>query len=175
MKQSKRITLCAICSALSAVVMLLGIIPYFTYAVPAVAGLFFIIPLIEIGKTYALASYFVTSVIVLFFPEQETKIVFILLFGFYPILKAIIEKVKSRAVEWVLKIGVFSACITLSYFAVKLLIGIDVNDFGVLGKYGVAIFLVLCYIAFVLYDIAISRITMLYIYRLRPSLKGILK
>lgn len=175
MKKTKKITLCAVCSALSVMVMLLGYFPYFTYAVPAVAGLFVMIPLIEIGVSYAFATYFVSSLLVLVVAEPETKVLYLLLFGFYPILKALIEKFKKTVLEWAIKIIVFSTSVLASYFVLKLLTDIQVDDFGTLGKYGAIIFLVLCYIAFVLYDIAISRVAVFYMVKVRPKFSMLLK
>ncbi|MCQ2454773.1 MAG: hypothetical protein MJ090_01310 [Clostridia bacterium] len=175
MKKSNKITLCAICSALSVVFMMLGYFPYLTYAVPAVAGIIVMIPFIEIGMSYAFSSYIVSSVLVLFFAEPETKVLYIVLFGYYPIVKAIIEKIGKQAVEWIIKIAVFNSAVAISYFALKLLTNIDVDDFGPLGKYGAVIFVAVCNIAFVLYDIAISRISFVYIYRFRKKINFFFK
>lgn len=175
MKKTTKITFCAVCSALSVIVMLLGYFPYFTYAVPAVAGLFVMIPLIEIGVSYAFATYTVSSLLVLIVAEPETKVLYLLLFGFYPIVKALIERIKNRVLEWVLKILSFSASVAASYFVLKLLTDIAVDDFGPLGKYGAVIFLALCYIAFVLYDIAISRVSFFYMIKVRPKMSSIIK
>ncbi|MBO4467752.1 MAG: hypothetical protein J5766_00490 [Clostridia bacterium] len=175
MKKTFRITLCAICSALSFVVILLGYFPYFTYAAPAVAGLFVMIPVIETGLTYAFATYLTSAVLVTLFAEPETKVLFLVLFGFYPIIKSIFEKIPNRILEWVLKLTTFTSSIVVSYLIFKYLTDIDVNDFGPLGKYGAGVFLVLCYIAFVLYDLAISQISSFYFARIRPKLDGLKK
>ena len=175
MKKSLKITLCAICSALSVSVIMLGYFPYFTYAAPAVAGLFVMLPTIEISKPYALATYITSSVLVLIFAEPETKILFVLLFGYYPIVKSLIEKIKSNALIWILKILLFTASMAAIYLVMRYLTNIDVEDFGYLGIYVAAIFAVVCYVAFVLYDIAISRLAMFYLYRVRPNLKGVKK
>lgn len=175
MKQSYKITLCAICSALSFVVALLGHIPVLNYTASAVAGLFVMIPLIEINIPYAFAAYITSSVLVLLFGEIETKVLFIMLFGFYPIMKAIIEKISNHIIEWLLKLALFTGSIMSAYVIMKFLLNIDVDNFGPLGKYGVGIFLILSYIAFVLYDLAISRISMFYFVRIRPHLRGIKK
>lgn len=175
MKQSVKITLCAISAALSAVVIMLGYFPYFTYAAPAVAGLFVMLPMIEIGIPYAIATYLTGSVLVFLFAEPETKILYLMFFGFYPILKAVFEKTAKRVLEWLFKILSFSASVFLMYLVFRYLTDIDVTDFGPFGKYGAVIFLVLCYVAFVLYDIAISRVSVFYFVRIRPNLKGIKK
>lgn len=175
MKQTSKITLCAICSALSATVMVLGYFPYFTYAVPALAGLFTIIPLVEIGISYAFATYIVSSVLVLLIAEPETKVLFVVFLGFYPILKSLIEKIGNSVLEWIIKMLSFNIAVTAVYFILKLLTDIDVDDFGLLGKWGAIVFVILCNIAFVLYDIAIKRVCMLYIYKVKPKLEFFLK
>lgn len=175
MKKSSKITLCAICSALSFVIAMLGHIPVINYSAAAIAGLFVMIPLVEISIPYAFATYITSAVLIGLFGEIETKILFILLFGFYPVLKAIIEKIANNIIEWALKLATFTASIILAYLVMKYIFGIDVDNFGPLGKYGVAVFLILSYVAFVLYDLAISRISMFYFIRIRPHLSGIKK
>ncbi len=170
MKRTSKITLCAVCSALSVVFMLLGYFPYLTYAVPAVAGLFVMIPLIEVGTSYAFASYAVSSAIVFLVAEPETKVLYILLLGYYPIVKALIERLRKAPLEWVLKLILFNVTVAATYFALKFLTNIDVEDFGPLGKYGAYVFVVLCNIAFVMYDIAVSRISVLYFSRIRGKI-----
>ncbi len=173
MKQTSKITLCGICVALSVVTMLLGYFPYFTYAVPAIAGLFMMIPLIEINGKYAFLSYVAGCFIVFIVAEPETKVLYIVLFGYYPILKAIIEKIKKPIAEWIVKILCFNASVVISYYVLKLLTNINVDDFGPLGKYGAVIFIFLCNIAFILYDIAISRVSFVYFCKMHPKIKGI--
>ena len=175
MKKSSKITLCAICSALSFVIAMLGHIPVINYSAAAIAGLFVMIPLVEISIPYAFATYITSAVLIGLFGEIETKILFILLFGFYPVIKAIVEKISNHIIEWILKLAIFTGSITLAYFLMKYLLNIDVDNFGPLGKYGVVIFLVLSSVAFVLYDVAISRISMFYFIRIRPHLSGIKK
>jgi hypothetical protein len=53
--------------------------------------------------------------------------------------------------------------------------GIDFSDFGALGKYGAIIVLSLGNLAFVLYDIAVSKMALVYIWTIAPKLKKILK
>jgi len=175
LKNTSKITLCGVFSALAVVFMLLGYFPYFTYSAPAVAGLFIMIPLLEIDKKYAFLSYLSSSVIVFFTCETEAKMLFILFFGYYPILKAVIEKLRKQLLEWIIKIISFNTAVAVCYFALKLLTDIKVDDFGILGKYGALIFLVLCNFAFVLYDIAISRVSNIYFVKLHPKILDILR
>ncbi len=133
------------------------------------------IPLIEIGYPYAFAGYVTSSVIILLVAEPESKVLYILFLGYYPILKSIIEKTGNRVLEWIIKILSFNVSVTAVYFILKFLTNIDVDDFGVLGKWGAVIFVILCNVAFVLYDIALVRVSAFYIYRVRPKFKSFLK
>ncbi|MDO4608538.1 MAG: hypothetical protein Q4B40_05030 [Clostridia bacterium] len=175
MKNTKKITLCGIISALAVVVMLAGYFPYLTYAIPAVAGLFMIVPLIECGAVWALGCYAATSIIALLIGESETKILFVILLGYYPILKAVIERLKSRIAEWILKLILFNVAAIASYFIMSLLFDISFSEFALWGKYGAYIFLALCNVVFVIYDIGISRVGAYYSFALHDKIKKIIK
>ena len=135
MKNTGKITLCAMLAALASAFMLTSYFPYLTYAIPAVAGLFIMIAVIEIDVKWASLSYVATAVIVALTAEPEAKMLFILFFGYYPILKAVFEKLKSRVVEYLLKFAVFNAAGIVSYGFVAALIGVDISDMGDFGKY----------------------------------------
>ncbi len=175
MKQNTKITLCGITVALSVVIMLGGYFPYLTYAIPALAGLLTMVLVIEIDYRWALLSYIASSLLVFITAEPESKLMYICFFGFYPIIKSLIEKINKQALEWILKLLVFNISIILIYFIFAGLFDVSFDDFGTLGIYGEIIFLVLCNIVFVVYDFAVSRIAVTYIYRLHPKVKKILK
>lgn len=130
MKQTVKITLCGILAALSAVFMLLSYFPYLTYAVPAVAGLFIMVAVIEAGYKWALGAYAAASVLVFLFAEPEGKLLYICFFGYYPILKAVFDRRKSRIVEWFLKLAVFNAAIIAVYAVFARLFGVSLEEFG---------------------------------------------
>lgn len=155
--------------------MMLSYFPYFTYAVPAVTGLLVMVLVIELGLRWAFAAYIAASLLIFLFAEPESKLMYICLFGYYPILKAIIEKFKKPFFEWLLKLLVFNAAVILVYFIFASLFGISLEDFKALGKYGAVIFLLLGNAVFVLYDIAVSRMAMFYIGTLHKRVKKMLK
>ena len=90
-KKTAFIALCGVVSALICSVMAAAYFPFLTYAVPAVAGALIIIPLVEAGRGYALGTYIVTSLLVMLFAENEAKLMYICLFGYYPVLKMYCE------------------------------------------------------------------------------------
>ncbi len=175
MKKSYKITFSAVFAALSSVFMLIGYFPYLTYAVPAVAGLFVMVVFIEIGTPYALGTFAVSSLLNFLLAEKETAVLFFCLFGFYPILKAYIERLKKPFAEWVIKIAVFNVCAVLSYLAVTFVLGIGFEELNSIFKYGVYVFWLACNVVFVLYDIAISRVAAFYVIRLHQRISGVFK
>ena len=174
-KTTTTITFCAIISAMTAALMAASYFPYFTYAVPAIAGALSIIPLAQIGKKAALSVYIVSSVLILLFAEPEAALIYICFFGYYPVLKSILEGIKNRAVEYILKLLVFNGAVTAIYFVFAKLLGIPVEGMGDFGKYTVLILYVAGNIAFILYDICLSRICILYMVRLHEKIKKIMR
>lgn len=175
MKNTKNITFCAIMSALAAVFVIAAYFPYLTYALPAIAGLFVMVALIEINAKWAILTYLSSAIICFFTAESEAKLMYICFFGYYPILKSFIEKPKSRFLEWILKLLTFNAAVLLAYFVFAGLFSVSIDDFSILGKYGAFIFLALANGVFVLYDITVGRMAAVYLYNLHPKLKKIFK
>lgn len=162
-------------AALATVFMLVSYFPYFTYAVPAIAGLFIMVVVIEIDCKWAFGAYLASVFPIFMFAEIESKFMYIGFLGFYPILKALLERKRKPVTEWILKIICFNVAVLLIYFVLSKTIGFSADDFGTLGQYGVAILLVLGNIAFVLYDIAVSRMATVYMNLIHQKLKKIIK
>ena len=162
-------------SALAVTFMLLSYFPYLTYAIPAIAGLFIMVVVIEINLKWAFLSYLTSAVLVFISAEPESRLMYVFFLGYYPILKAIIEKIKQPVLEWILKIISFNCAVLVVYLIFAKPMGIDFSDFGVLGKYGALILLGLGNLAFALYDIAVSKMALVYIWTIAPKIKKILK
>lgn len=175
MKNIKKITFSAILSALAAVVMLVSYFPYFTYAVPAVAGLCVMVAVIEIGCKWSFLTYLTSAFLAFLFAETESKLIYICFFGFYPIIKCLIEKLRKTVVEWILKFSVFNFCVVSLYFLFAEVLMLSFEDLGKFAEYGAVILLLLGNIVFVIYDIAISRIAVTYLNRLHPKIEKLLK
>lgn len=175
MKKNVKITFAAIMSALATTFMLLSYFPYLTYAIPAVAGLFIMAVVIEINCKWALFSYLTSSVLIFLSSETESRLLYIFFLGYYPILKALIEKWRKPVPEWIVKIFLFNSAVLTVYLIFAKPFGIDLEDFKTLGKYSALIILALGNITFVFYDIAVSRMATLYITIIRPKIKKIFK
>ncbi len=155
--------------------MLCGYFPYLTYAIPAIAGMLIMVPLIECGMSWAFGCYLSTALITLLIGENETKVLFMVFFGYYPILKLLIEKMKNQLFEWVLKLIAFNVAVLVCYYIMSFVYSISFDDLGELGRYGEIIFLALCNLVFVVYDIGFSRIASAYMVTLHDRVKRMLK
>ena len=78
-------------AALATVLMLVGYFPYLTYAVPCIASLAIMAVVIELNKKSAFLTYLASLLPIFLFCEMESKLLYICLVGFYPILKALFE------------------------------------------------------------------------------------
>ena len=176
MKNTSKITFSAIMSALAVVIMLISYFPYLTYAIPAIAGLCVMVVLIETNYKWAVFSYISSAVLVFTKHSQICSLrLYLFLFGYYPILKSLIEKINKQIFEWIIKIIIFNTSILLVYGVFSKLFALSLDDFGALREYGVAILLILSNIVFIVYDIAVSRMSMVYLNMLHPKINKLFK
>ncbi len=175
MKNSAKITLCAMMAALATALMLLSYFPYLTYAIPAVAGLFVMITVIETNYKWAFLTYIVSAILVFLFAEPESKLMYICLFGYYPIIKGLIEKINNPIFEWILKLVCFFVAVITAYYIFAGIFGITLDNLGEFSKYSVFILLIFGTVAFVLYDIAVSKMSFIYFNRLHTKIRKFLK
>lgn len=174
-KKTFNIALCGVISALGVVIMMItAIVPTATYAMPAIAGLIAMVIVIEINKKWALASYFVVSILsLLLVPDKEAVSFYILFFGYYPIFKQIIEsKIKFVWLQWILKIAVFSASAIAVYYIAILLLGVPAEEFIIFGINLPILFLFVGILIFIMFDYAMSGVVVTYVNKFRKKLFG---
>lgn len=163
----KKITLSAILSAAAFIILLLGsFIEVLDLSCAALAGFVVVIAVIEIGGYFPLLIYAVASVSsILLLPNKLPALLFCAFAGFYPILKAAFER-RHPAVAWVLKFSAFNLCLIIASFFSKYFIAEEISLFNI--KFFV--FLVANFV-FLLYDICMSKIILLYLVKIRFVLK----
>ena len=174
-KPAFRLAFCAVIAALETVLMMAaGLFRVGTYALPCFAGLLSIAVVIEYKCKWALAVWFVTSVLAFFLSgDKEAVVLFIAFFGYYPILKNVLERhVHSRAPLWVLKFLIFNAAAVGSFYAALYLVGVSPAEFTLFGVYVPYVFLVIGNVFFLLYDLSIQVFVRFYVQRLRNKLFG---
>ena len=175
MDKSYRVALGGIVSALCLVTMFLaGIISPLYIILPLIAGVLLLIIVEEVSISWAMVTYVSVSLLSLFITaDKEAALLFIMLFGHYPMLRFFLQKIRFGPIRLILKQLVFNACaigffyVTVYIFGIKQMIE-DMNDFG---KYGAIALLVLCIIIFLLYDFNLDVVYGVYIKRIMPRFK----
>lgn len=156
-------------SALGVVTLYLGsMIEVIDISMAVIASLFVIFTVIEYGGAAPWAVYAVTGVLsAILLPNRFPAAMYILFFGFYPILKEKIEKLRSRVWQWVIKEAIFNVCLVVLMYIARWLLFIDVDVMTLMW----AVFFLLANGTFVIFDIALTRLISLYIYKLRRKLR----
>lgn len=177
MKQSSKCAIGGIVSALSLVLMIsVAIIPFLTYALPAVASVLITFVVMEIDKKWAFGVYCTVSILgFLLVGDKEVAMMYIAFFGYYPIIKAVFESKIPAAASWILKLILFNASIVAAYVVMINLMGVTVDEINDYGMIAVPVLLGAGSIAFVLYDIALTKIITLYIMKWRKLFKRYFK
>ena len=170
-KSTKRLTVCAMLSALGVVLLYIGsLVEALDLSAAVLASLACIIAVIEYGKGAPWAIYGVTSVLsLILLPIKTPAAFYAIFFGFYPILKEKIER-RPRLLQWVIKEAIFNISLVIMGFAVYFL-STTGDNLLLENPLIIAATVVLAELAFVLYDIALTRMITFYIIKLRNRLK----
>lgn len=177
MKQSSKPALGGIVAALSLVLMIsVAIIPFLTYALPAVAGTLIIFIVVEIDKKWAFGVYATVAILAaLLVPDKEVAVMYLAFFGYYPIIKALFESKLPAAVSWILKVVLFNGTIAVSYFLMIKLMGITVDEIDEYGAVAVPVLLGAGTVAFIIYDITLTKLVTVYMLKWRKYFKRYFK
>lgn len=168
---TKRLTVCAMLSALGVVLLYLGsLIDVLDISMAVIASLTCVIAVIEYGKGAPWSIYGVTSILsFILLPNKTPAAMYAIFFGFYPILKEKFEKQK-KVVSWVLKEVVFNVSLVIMGFAMYFLTMTADNTLFSAPTF--VVFLILAAeLVFILYDIALTRLISFYIISIRHRFK----
>lgn len=171
MKATKKLTLSAMLAALSVILLLLGsFIELVDLSAAALASFLVVFAFLELGVGYAVLLWAVATLAsLLLFPGGAS--LFYGAMGLYPLWKAYLEKLPP-VLEWVLKILSCNA-ILATYILLGRLVLMLPDE--VLYGWLLWVFVLVANLAFILYDIAASRLITYYSLRLRPRIARLLK
>jgi len=178
-KAGFNIAYCGIICALVTVVMFVAIIPAMTYVMPAIAGILIWSVSGQINRKWAVTTYAASAALSLILSpgEIEAELFFILIFGYYPLLKDVIDKIKLSVLRAVIKLAVFNAAAVTAYLAIVHIFKIaDVLE-GLegFGKYAVFVLWGVGNLAFFFYDYSLKYMTYAYYHWLKPALNKKIK
>lgn len=173
---TRRLTVCALLSALAAVALALGgLIEVVDITCSVLAAVVLLPVLLSYGPRYALLSYAVTSVLgVILMPHSLAAWMFVGLTGYYPTVKRYVDRL-PLVLRWVVKLLlvalVLAACLLLFYLI--MLGGTGSLTEAFLGAFGDGegsillawVFVALAVATFVLFDILLDRLA--FVYRVR--------
>lgn len=161
--KTRKLTMLAMSAALSVLFMYLSsVLPTGQLGFIAAASLLGFFALIEVGVPGAVMLYVVSSLLALLLVPRRTPVfIYILFFGYYPIIKYYAEKIRARILSWCVKLIVFNAAFTVVFLLFKEII----FDISVLQSSTVIAFIA-GNTVFVLFDIGVSKLIWFYKTRL---------
>ena len=159
---SSRVALGGIVAALCIVIMFLtGVLPALYIAAPMAAGLLMIILVEEVSVGWAWLTYFAVSLLALIVTfDKEAALMFILFFGYYPMLRIYIEKIKVKPLKIICKFAVFNLFLVLDYLATVYVLGLP--TFEDTGPVMFAVLFIAFNLVFYFYDKILSRMDWFY-------------
>lgn len=173
-RKSSQVALGGLMSSLCLLLMFMtGMIPFATFALPAMAGIVLVAVVVEMGRPTATMVYVAVSILSLFMcPDKEAAMMFIGFFGYYPIVQGVLERIKPRLLRMAAKFSVFNASILASYWVIINLFGLTeiLEEMGTFGEWTLLATWLLGNWVFIMFDFALGRIAYAYVHVLRYRL-----
>lgn len=169
--KSKKIALGGICAALALVVMLVGgFLPLSTFSAPILASLLLVPLTVELDKKTTLICYGAVAILsLLLVPDREVTLLFLLLTGYYPVLQPVFLKITYTFIRIILKLLLFNTSIVITYAILLFLLVSPTlqQEFAENATWFWILTLVIANIFFILYDILIDKVRIIYIHSIR--------
>lgn len=167
--RTKLIATCALLTGMSLVIMFLtSLIPVMQYALVAIAGLLPTVIVIQYRLKDGFFVYAATAILgAILLPDKEAALLYLLLFGHYPMVKSLIERLKPYWLQWVVKLALFNGLTFSALFLAEKLFtqGLELPDAPIYVFYLVA------NAAFVVYDLGFTKLITYFYPRLRKGFK----
>ena len=162
-KQSQRVALGGIVAALCITVMFLsGVLPALYIVAPMVSGMLLLILAEEVSVPWAWLTYAAVSLLSLFVLfDKDAALMFILFFGYYPILRPKLQKIVPKALRIFVKVILFNIFLVLDYLLTVYLLGLP--TFEDMGRWALVVMALVFNYVFIMYDVILSRMHWFYL------------
>ena len=173
MTRTKKLTITALISALSVVLLALGTLSQvLDLSMAAIVSCFVVFCRVELGGPYPYLFWATTSLCTdLILPSVGGAGLIFALLGLYPLLKAYFERLHP-VLSWALKLVLAAVLLVAFIYLAKFVL---MMPDAVFSGWMLPLFFAVALIAFVLYDIALSRMIIYYGLRIRPRIARFLK
>ena len=166
-KKTRSITLAAALTATTMVTLYFATIsPTGQVGIIAFASLFAAAAVIEGGIGAGIFVYVGSSIIgALILPNKQLLLLYIMFFGYYPVVKSIIEQLKAAVFEWIIKLVVFNISLAVTWFLLRSII------FGSMDiKLHTALIFLGGNVVFAAFDIGFSKLIEFYSARISKNI-----
>ncbi|MCI8649319.1 MAG: hypothetical protein HFG20_04300 [Anaerotruncus sp.] len=173
MRKSTQVAMGGLAAALCLLLMFMtGLVPFSSYVFPCFAGIVLVAVAAEIGAKTAFLVYIGVSILSIFIvPDPEAKLLFIILLGYYPILKPVLERL-PRLLAWVAKLLLVNGMLVAFYYICLYVLGLPdlLSEWGRFGDWAAYIMLGMANFTFFMYDYLLKQVLYLYQYWFRPKI-----
>lgn len=173
---SYKVALGGIISALCLVSMFLtGVIPILSLALPMIAGTLMMIIKVEVSTGWSFLTYTAVSMLSLFVTfDKESSVMFIFLFGLYPILKTFFDKVKLKLVRVLSKLIYYNVSVTIAFQITFKLFGMEelADQINQYFPHGMLVLLIATNPVFLMYDYVLNNLIEIYYKKLKPKISN---
>lgn len=162
--KTKIIAFSSVMCALGTAMLYLGsVIDVIDITMAAFSSFIILVSMIEIGGYVPFLVYGVTSVLsFILLPNKGSALLYIIFFGFYPILKKYLEGLPTF-VSWALKFAVFNVFVFAYLFLAKALFNIEAGSMKIYV-------IILLNVIFFTFDLVLSLFVSVYVLKLRKRL-----
>ncbi len=177
MNKSVIVAICGLSAAMSVALMFFGGLLYvFSYTVPMLLGII----IITVKKTFkngaAVAVFFSVSFLSLILvTDKECVLMYALFYGYYPIIKEYLERVRSKFLSVLLKLLLFNAALFLIELLCVYIFGIPFFENGKFSVVMLVSFTAAMNLLFFMYDILLKYWLIFYGRRIEKRIKNLFK
>lgn len=160
-------SLCLICMFLT------GVFPVLYITLPMIAGILMMVMSVEINPSWAYLTFFATGILSAFITfDKEAALLYILLFGHYPVTKQFLDRIKNILFRSAVKLAVFNACILSEFYITVKFLGITefYDQLNEKGKPVIAAILITINVICMTYDYSLNGMMSIYLTRIKPRL-----